>query len=281
LRQSQASLVTAGLIWRTAARRAAERSDAALLVQARKKLTEASYRYVLAGWRRASAGLHAQQAIVELDTPVKLRLDFSATMQHAAASLLLFVVVLVVPAALMSPFCVSAKSLRQPALALATLAAFALLAYSGCFLSLVGERARVESALAARLAVTRDTPAFLRAKGQPASRASYDLKIAREMFPRFDYTLQAGRVLAYVGTRDCLQLLVDSLDSPDMAFPGEVAIILREATGQDFGYRVTASKSSNYAAVRAWRQWWKENRHLYPETLQPALIADSPRPKAG
>jgi len=82
----------------------------------------------------------------------------------------------------------------------------------------------------------------------------------------FDYTLQAARVLAYVGTRDCFDALIEGLDDPKNPSVGEIAVVLRESTGRDFGYRVTNSNSANYEAVRAWKQWWRENRSTFPES---------------
>jgi hypothetical protein len=267
LRQSQASLVTAGLVWRQAARDAARRDDDHLAAEAQKRLAEASYRYLLIGWQRASEGLLPQQAVVELDTPVDLRLDFSRAMQRIASALLVVTLALLAVAALAGVASVKWAKIRQGALAAVTLCAFTFLAYAGCFYSLASERSRTSDGLEKRLAVIKSAPEYLRQNGQPSSRADYDLEIAKSMLPSYDYTFQAARVLAYVGTRDCFDTLIAALDDPKVPSPGEVAVALRDATGRDFGYRVENSRSANYEAVRAWREWWKDNRDSFPETV--------------
>jgi hypothetical protein len=265
LRQTQASLVVDGLMWRQSARNAVKQGDEGLLFEARKRLAEASYKYVLIGWKRSQVGLFPQQSIVELDTPIELRLDFSPLMQRAAIVLLIVTLALLAAAALVGAVALKLITLRQPALALVTLAAFTALAYGGCFVSLASERNRVTDAVAARLTVALETPELLRQRGQPSNAAQYDTAIVREMLPIYDYTLQAARVLAHVGTRDCFDTLIEALDSPKLASPAEIAVVLWEATGQDFGYRVNGQKSTNFEAIKAWRQWWKANRDTFPE----------------
>lgn len=277
LRQAQAALVAEGLMWRQAARDGVRENDEGLLAEARKRLVEASYRYVLVGWLRARAGLLPQQAIVELDTPLDLRLDFSGIMQGTARVLLLATIVLLGAAVIARALAVRLACFRQPALALVTLAAFTFLAYGGCFLSLAGERARVQDGVTRRLKVALEAPRYLREHGQPSSAAEYDVAATREMLGCFEYTLQASRVLAYVGTRECFDTLIEALDSPKIGTPWDVAVVLQEATGLDFGYRVSGSKAANYEAIRAWREWWKVNRDRFPEKPSAGELAEGNR----
>jgi len=269
LRQSQASLVTAGVTWRRISKDAALHADASLSGAARDALVRANYRYLLVGWRRQAAGFPAQQGIVELDAPFDLRLPFSRTAQAAARYILVAACVFLFPAIVVGVISMRVRALRQPALSLAVLLAFSILAYSACFLSVASERAGVSRSLDRRIELLRKLPDFLRREGQPGTPAEFRTDIPKDMLYSVGYTASAGKVLAYVGTRDCLETLVNALSDPRIAAPGEVAAVLKEATGADFGYNAKAPKAEREKAVEAWRQWWQQHRDQFPEAAPP------------
>ncbi|MCD6404369.1 MAG: hypothetical protein J7M19_00920 [Planctomycetes bacterium] len=274
LRQSQASLVTAGILWRKVAAEAASKGDERLRAAARSRLAEASYRYLLVGWRRAAAGLPPQQGIVDLDIPLDLRLPFSKWAGRIAGALFVLVVVLVLPALVLGVAAIRVKALRQLALSLATLAVFAALGYSASFYSTFRERQTTATGLEKRLRLLCETPEILRAEGEPQGPADFRSDVAKTMLPITNYTLQAGRVLAYIGTRDCYEELIDALTDPNVGRPSEVISILREETGQDFGYSRAASREVRDEAIRAWRTWWHSKRDSFPEAPTcPAVTA--------
>ncbi len=274
LRQSQASLVTAGILWRKVAGEAASKGDKELSAIARSRLAEASYRYLLVGWRRATVGLPPQQGIVNLDIPLDLRLPFSATAGRIAGVLFVLVIVLALPALVLAGAAIRVKALRQVVLSLVTLAVFAALGYSASFYSTFRERSRTAAGLEKRLRLLCDTPKMLRSEGEPQGPADFRSDVAKAMLPITNYTLQAGRVLAYIGTRDCYEDLIDALTDPNVGRPSEVISVLREETGQDFGYSRNASRKARDEAIRAWRTWWHSKRDSFPDAPTcPAVAA--------
>lgn len=276
-RQMQSSFVTSGILWQKMLDESSAIGDEELHAVARKQMAQVSYRYLLLGWQRGAAGLMPQQSVVELGIPIDLRLPFSKTAQTIGAALLTTMIVILLPALLAGFAALAVKSLRELALALFVLFIFSGLAYSASFYSVVRERASTTSALEKRLAVILSSPEFVRENGQPASPADFRTDITKEMLYTLNYTTQAGRVLTYVGTRDCYDALVDSLSKPDLVRSVEVMRVLEEATGVDFGFDIYGSRSEAFDAARAWQRWWRVNRESFPETAGSPSGAPGPR----
>jgi len=93
------------------------------------------------------------------------------------------------------------------------------------------------------------------------------LDVAEAMLPVSNYTMQAARVLAYVGTRGCYRSLIDTLSDPNFGAPGEIIAVLREETGAGFGFDSRGPRARNQEAIIAWQRWWDENRASFPESL--------------
>jgi len=268
LRQMQASFVTGGILWRRVAREAALKGDSDLAAAARTQIAKASYRYLLAGAGRAAAGLAPQQGIVELDIPLDLRLPFSRAAQRLAGVFFMFVIVLALPLAGAALASLRIKGARQLALSLGVLAVFSALGYVASFYATAGERARTARGLSTRLEVIMTVPDKVRAAGDLAGKDDFDVEVAKKMLAVPNYTYQAARVLAYVGSRDCFDALMAALEKPDQVRSAEILRVLREETGLNFGYDADGSRSNNYSALRAWLAWWREARDSYPESLK-------------
>lgn len=265
IRQSQASFVTAGLAWRRIESEAELTSEGDLLAAARRHIAEASYRYVLVGYQRAGLGLMPQQTIVELGTPVDLDLRLSGPMRGVARIFLIAALALAAMSAAGWALARKRAALRPVAAALTVGLVFAFAAYAAAFFAMHKERSRVADSLERRLQVICGTPEYLRMYGQPSSPADYRTDVAKSMLFSFDYTAQAGRVLAYVGTRDCFDTLVESLASPSLPRHADIVYVLEDATGRDFGYRPGGSRSANNEALGAWDTWWRSERYAFPE----------------
>lgn len=270
LRQTQASLVTSGMLWRRVAGEAELTDDKPLRAAARAQLARASYRYLAVGAARSSAGLPPQQGILELDIPLDLRLPFSRSAQRLAGVFLMFVTVLSLPLAAAALASLKLKGARQLALSLAVMAVFASLGYVASFYAATTERARTIDGLSARLQVIMKAPENVRAAGDLSDRHDFNVQLAREMLEVPYYTLQAARVLAYVGTRECFDALTDALERPDQVRAVEIIVVLKEETGLDFGYDALGERSRNIEALRLWLAWWRASRISYPETLDTA-----------
>jgi len=183
------------------------------------------------------------------------------------------VVVVGVPAVLFGIASIKVKGVRQLAISLAVLGVFALLGYCASFYSTLSERSRVTRNLSARVRLLRSAPTAMRGIGDLASRSDYDPRIARRMLNVYNYTLQAGRVLAYIGTRDCVESLIEALDHPEKARSSELIHVLREETGLDFGFDARHPRAANLQALAAWKNWWQRAQSSYPETLEAAPAA--------
>ncbi len=267
LRQTQASLVTAGILWRRVAAEATQEKDDALAAEARTQLARASYRYLLVGAERGAAGLAPQQGIIELDIPIDLRLPFSAAAQRLAGVLLMFVAVLAVPLAATCLVALKITDARQLAVSLAVLAVFSALGYVATFYSTVGERTRTAYGLSARLAVILTAPEAVRAAGDLRVAGDFDVDLAIRMLEVHDYTMQAARVLAYIGTQECYDAMIAALDRSEDLRINEVIAVLREETGNDFGYDARSPHSENNEALMKWKEWWDSQRAYYPATI--------------
>jgi len=270
LRQTQASLVTSGMLWRRVAAEAELTDDKPLRAAARRELAMSSYRYLVVGAQRASAGLAPQQGIVELDIPLDLRLPFSRAAQRLAGVFLMFVIVLSLPLAAAGLAALKLKGARQLALSLAVLAVFSTLGYVASFYATTTERARTADGLSARLQVIMKVPENVRAAGELPDRSDFNVELARQMLTVPNYTLQAARVLAYIGTRECFDALMEALERPDQVRGAEIIAVLKEETGRDFGYDVRGERSRNLEAVQSWLAWWRASRTSYPETIDAA-----------
>jgi hypothetical protein len=268
IRQSQAGLVTAGLLWHNVAEKAALRKNSELATTARAQIAKACYRYLVLGAERHSAGFPPQQGIIELDIPLDLRMPFSPTAQRLAGVLLMFIVVLALPAAAVGIAALRLRPARQLALSLATLAVFSALGYAASFYSTAVERSRAKTGIEARLALVRLAPERLRSCGELESTADFDAQLAKSMLTTMNYTLQASRVLAYIGTRDCYEAMIHALSEKSTITTSEVVRVLREETGRDFGYRRGGSRSANLEAIQAWRDWWRAARETFPESVE-------------
>ncbi len=275
VRQTQASFITSGILWRRVMRQADERDDKAVASMARRQLATTSYRYLLIGWERAGAGLMPQQSVIDLDTPHDLRLPFSETAQRFAQAFLMALATFLLAALVTGAFSIRWKAMRQPALALVVLAVFAGLGYSASFYSTIGERARAERGFGTRLKVIHEAPDFTRKNGQPEAPADIRIDIPKAMLYTFDYTLEAGRVLAWVGTRESYDALIESLSRADNPRPAEVLVALKEATGMDFGIDAGASKDAETQAIARWQEWWRANRGSFPEAAATATDPSS------
>jgi len=281
LRQTQSSFVTSGILWRKVLAETPE-SNPALREAARKRLAETSYRYVLVGWERAGLGLLPQQSVVELDTPLDLRLPFSSGIHFVSSFLFVAMVVFLLPTVVVGAVSLKFKPARPLAQALCVLFVFTGLAYSASFYSTVNERSRVARSLDSRLRVICQSPDYVRDNGQPEKLSDFRTDIPKKMLFTFDYTMQAARVLAYVGTRDCYDALINSLTDPHMQQPTEVINALEEETGTSFGpggqLSANSSKADTEKAISSWRKWWQDNRKSFPET---AVEAAERQPRHG
>jgi hypothetical protein len=265
LRQSQAGLVTSGILWQRAAREALINNDAALAGAARAEMAKASYRYLLIGAHRRAVGLLPQQGVIELDVPLDLRLPFSHAAQKLAGTLFLLMISLLPPLALFAAASLRWKGARQFALSLLVLFIFTALSYTASFYATTTERIRTKAGLEARLVLLREGPAAIGGNGELADPSGFDSEVAKSMLDVPFYTLQAGRVLAYVGTRDCYEELISALDRVQELRVSDIVKVLREETGCDFGYDPAGSRADNMKAIDAWKAWWQTARETFPE----------------
>ena len=281
VRQSQASLAVSGRLWRRVMAEADDRDEKDVYGVAWRRLAETSYQYLLLGWQRAGAGLIPQQQVLELDIPVELRLPFSPVVQWVTRIFALVVFVCLVPAVILGLAAIRLKELRQVVLALSVLIVFAALAYSASFYATARERSATTQSLAMRVRVACESPRYLREHGKPSVPGDFRTDIPKAMLYTLDYTLEAGRVLAYVGTRECYDLLIESLSRQDIPRPVELVKALNEATGLDFGYDVEGSKTSQMDAIHKWQQWWRDHRNAYPEASAPTAAPVPPTGSPG
>lgn len=72
--------------------------------------------------------------------------------------------------------------------------------------------------------------------------------------------MEVARAVLEIGAWDTIPLLIDGLDDEDERTRELCIHVLRDKTGENFGYVQNAQEQDRCVAVQAWRNWWSRVR---------------------